>query len=95
MIGDGRFRADLYFRVNVARIDLPPLRERTEDIPGLVRHFLSLFHASAITLSDEVATLFRSYRWPGNIRELKNVVQVTLACLEGSTIHLGISQERS
>ena len=85
-IQEGGFRPDLYFRINVASIDLPPLRERVEDIPLLVRHFLDIFGASGITLSDSAVALLAGYRWPGNIRELRNVVQAALVYLTKSVI---------
>ena len=71
------FREDLYFRVAGARLYIPPLRERLDDLPLLVEHFLTLADASR-TLKDvpeELWQEFRSYRWPGNVRELKNAVQ--------------------
>jgi DNA-binding NtrC family response regulator len=88
MVSQGSFRADLYFRVNVAQIDLPPLRERAEDIPCLVAHFLSQFGADGVTLSDDVSAFFSTYSWPGNIRELRNVIQSTLVYLDSPLIRL-------
>jgi two-component system response regulator HydG len=78
----GTFRKELYFRLNVVSIKLPPLRERREDIPGLVRFFLDKYNAkeSGITgVSDEVMTRLMSYDWPGNVRELENCIQRALA----------------
>jgi two-component system response regulator HydG len=78
----GIFRKELYFRLNVVSIKLPPLRERREDIPGLVRHFLEKHKAneSGITgVSDEVMARLISYDWPGNVRELENCIQRALA----------------
>jgi two-component system response regulator HydG len=78
----GTFRKELYFRLNVVSIKLPPLRERREDIPGLVRFFLAKHKAnlSGITgVSDEVMTRLISYDWPGNVRELENCIQRALA----------------
>ena len=79
MIQDGRFREDLYFRLNVAAIDIPPLRERQEDILTLARHFLARI-APEIgiempAIAPEVPPLLLAYRWPGNIRELRNVME--------------------
>jgi DNA-binding NtrC family response regulator len=88
-----RFRADLYYRLNVVPIDLPPLRQRREDIGLLANHFLSKFNQQMnknITgLSQEVLTLLERYPWPGNIRELENLME-RLAVLnsEGGTIRL-------
>ena len=81
-IKQGTFRKELYFRLNVVSIKLPPLRERREDIPGLVRHFLEKHKAkeSGITgVSDEVMARLMSYDWPGNVRELENCIQFALA----------------
>ncbi|ABA87616.1 sigma-54-dependent transcriptional regulator [Syntrophotalea carbinolica DSM 2380] len=78
-VGMGRFRADLYHRISVLRIHLPPLRERAEDIPHLVEHFLKLFARKygrrVYRLTPEAVNLLRSYLWPGNIRELRNVLE--------------------
>lgn len=78
-VGLGRFRADLYHRISVLRIHLPPLRERVEDIPYLVEHFLNLFarkyNRRIYRLTPEAINLLQSYLWPGNIRELRNVLE--------------------
>jgi transcriptional regulator with GAF, ATPase, and Fis domain len=78
-VGQGRFRADLYHRLSVLRIHLPPLRERTEDLPLLVEHFLDTFNRKygrrIERLTPEALALLRSYLWPGNIRELRNVLE--------------------
>jgi DNA-binding NtrC family response regulator len=74
----GGFRHDLYFRIHVFPITLPPLRERQEDIPGLVRHFLGESGLTNTDVSPEVAALLAAYRWPGNVRELKNVLERSL-----------------
>lgn len=75
----GRFREDLYFRINVVPIFVPPLRERKGDIPILVDHFLRLYCASAKkplkSLKPDVLGIFEDYSWPGNVRELENIVQ--------------------
>jgi two-component system response regulator HydG len=78
----GTFRKELYFRLNVVAIKLPPLRERREDIPGLVPFFLAKHKANlgGITgVSDEVMACLMSYDWPGNVRELENCIQRALA----------------
>jgi DNA-binding NtrC family response regulator len=79
MAGNGKFRQDLYYRLNIARVHLPPLRERREDIPPLLRHYmreLSLQNQNRITeMTDEVRNCLMEYDWPGNIRELKNVLE--------------------
>lgn len=78
-VGTGRFRADLYHRISVLRIHLPPLRERIDDIPYLVDHFLNLFARKygrrIYRLTPEAVNLLQSYLWPGNIRELRNVLE--------------------
>lgn len=72
---DDRFRRDLYFRINVFAIALPPLRERREDIPGLVAHLIRTFNAGDVTVSDNGMALLMDYPWPGNVRELRNVLE--------------------
>jgi two-component system response regulator AtoC len=80
-VAAGTFREDLYFRINVVEITLPPLRERKEDIPLLVEHFLRAQHTSARhgeapkALSAATLELFANYMWPGNVRELENIVK--------------------
>jgi two-component system, NtrC family, nitrogen regulation response regulator GlnG len=74
----GLFREDLYYRLNVVPIRLPPLRERAEDIPDLARHFLDRARADGLppkSLDAEALTLLRAYRWPGNVRELENLMR--------------------
>ena len=78
----GSFRKELYFRLNVVSIKLPPLRERREDIPGLVRFFLAKHKASLVGItgvSDEAMARLMGYEWPGNVRELENCIQRALA----------------
>jgi two-component system nitrogen regulation response regulator NtrX len=78
-IGTGAFREDLYFRLNVIRICIPPLRERPEDIPLIVERFLDVYstqhHVTRSQISPAAMDALLAYRWPGNIRELKNVVE--------------------
>ncbi|PWV69023.1 sigma-54-dependent Fis family transcriptional regulator [Halomonas sp. A11-A] len=78
-VAEGRFRADLFYRLNVFPVKIPPLRERLEDLPLLVRHFLDKFQAEyekhTLGLSDKALELCLNYRWPGNIRELENVIE--------------------
>ncbi len=78
LVRQGLFREDLFYRLNVVPIRLPPLRERTEDVPALVRHFFAQAHADGLPLKslDQAAMeRLKSYRWPGNVRELENLVR--------------------
>jgi PAS domain S-box-containing protein len=92
MLADRRFRKDLFYRLNVIPLPIPPLRERREDILPLVRHFLNQAAQEAflpeITLDHDAEEVLRSYSWPGNIRELSNVLERVLSSLEGNTIRL-------
>jgi transcriptional regulator with GAF, ATPase, and Fis domain len=78
-IVDGRFREDLFYRLNVFPIEIPPLRERREDIPLLVQYFVERYASKSgkkiVGISKRSMDLLQSYRWPGNIRELQNVVE--------------------
>lgn len=75
MVKKGEFREDLYFRINVLNVNIPPLRERKEDIPLLVDYFMKKkSNKETITITDEVMELFQQYPWPGNIRELENLI---------------------
>lgn len=87
-IKEKRFREDLYYRLNVIPITVPPLRERREDIPDLVRHFLALYasHAHMPELSAEASRTLEAYDWPGNIRELENVVHRAVSLMENQLI---------
>ena len=87
-VAAGRFREDLYFRLNVFAINLPPLRERSEDIPLLVEHFLAKygerFGKGDVRLSDEALRTLVAYHWPGNVRELENCIERgLLVCEDG------------
>ncbi len=73
MVAEGQFREDLYYRLNVFPIELPPLRERKEDIPELVHHFLKQYPVHHI--SREALALLMDYHWPGNVRELQNAIE--------------------
>lgn len=89
-INSGAFREDLYFRLNVIRFSIPPLRERIEDVPLLVGHYVRSFSEShkveAAEVSSEAMDALMGYRWPGNIRELKNVVERIVLRAAGRTI---------
>lgn len=86
----GRFREDLYYRLDVFRIDVPPLRERPGDVSFLTNHFISRFGAmykkTIRRASPEIYRLLRSYPWPGNVRELKNAVQRAVVMATGSEL---------
>jgi two-component system response regulator HydG len=90
-VEQGTFRKDLYFRLNVVTLHIPALRERKQDIPLLVQHFLEkLGHASGTerTVSDEAQTLMLAYDWPGNVRELENCLERAVALSSGPCIHV-------
>ncbi|HEX8985557.1 MAG TPA: sigma-54 dependent transcriptional regulator [Bryobacteraceae bacterium] len=84
----GGFRRDLYYRLNVVKLRLPPLRERKQDIPELAEHFLLRYGAS-YSLSSEVMEALIRYDWPGNVRELENSIQHMVALNSGPWLHAG------
>jgi len=89
-IREGRFRQDLFYRLNVVTVRIPPLRERKSDIPLLVSYFLERFRAPDRPLkglSEEALARLMSYDWPGNVRELENVIERAVALGAGSVIH--------
>jgi two-component system response regulator AtoC len=91
MVREGQFREDLYYRLNVLQIELPPLRERPQDIVALIRHFLASSPArlgleGRYDIDPEAVELLTAYRWPGNIRELQNVMDRALILTEGDRI---------
>ncbi len=89
-VGEGKFRADLYYRLNVFTIRLPPLRERSGDIPLLVTHLLRQFakdmERDVQSVSPEAMSLLESYAWPGNIRELQSAIKHALLCMTGPVL---------
>jgi len=91
-VAEGRFRADLFYRVNVVRIHLPPLRERSEDVPELVRHFIDRFNARlGLRVTGASAAAMRAlidYPWPGNVRELENIVERAMVLADHDRIDL-------
>ncbi|MFN3414647.1 MAG: sigma 54-interacting transcriptional regulator, partial [Thermoanaerobaculum sp.] len=91
-VREGRFRQDLYFRLKVVTVELPPLRERPEDIPLLVQHFVNQFNAqlgrSVKRLAPSLVDALRAYPWPGNVRELKNVVENMVLFARGEELTL-------
>jgi len=84
-VAEGRFREDLYYRLNVLTIRLPPLRERKQDIPALVGHFLRRA-GRRVSISAEAMQVLCGYEWPGNVRELENVVERAVALAHGGVI---------
>jgi len=89
-VASGRFRGDLYYRVNVVTIRLPPLRERSQDVPELALHFLRLYNArlglKVESISAPAMRTLIDYAWPGNVRELENVIERALVLSAGPTI---------
>lgn len=83
----GTFRQDLYYRLNVVTVRLAPLRERKEDIPLLMQHFLAKY-GSGHTFTQEAMDTMLSYEWPGNVRELENMIQQMVAVRTGPLLHL-------
>jgi DNA-binding NtrC family response regulator len=83
-VREGRFREDLYFRLNVVRIDVPPLRDRRDDIPVLVAHFLDLARGAGVT--SEALELLKNHTWPGNVRELRNAIERGVVLARGTPI---------
>ena len=99
MVEAQRFRSDLFYRLNVFPIHVPPLRERTEDIPFLVRHFAQhygrLMKKPIETISTETMNAIVRYPWPGNIRELQNVIERTVILSSGTELKVPISELKS
>jgi two-component system response regulator AtoC len=90
MVGEGSFREDLFYRLNVLPVQLPALRERREDIPLLVQHFLQRLAQDSVrtgmTVSQEAMRRLMAYRWPGNVRQLENTVERALAFTQGRSV---------
>jgi PAS domain S-box-containing protein len=93
LVHDGRFRTDLYYRINVFRLELPPLRERIEDVPLLVNHFiarLSTMKAKDVAgITPEALGILMNHRYPGNVRELENIVEHAFVLCPGGMITVG------
>lgn len=97
-VQEGRFREDLLYRINVIQIDIPPLRERSEDIvpmaEGMLLHFTHQHRKAARQLNDAARTALRAYRWPGNVRELRNVIERAAILCQSDTVgveHLSLA----
>ncbi len=91
-VEEGKFRKDLYYRMNVIPIQIPPLRERREDIPIIAGHLIQTLNkdlgTNVSTISPEVMNIFENYDWPGNVRELANILERILFSIDGDTIQL-------
>jgi two-component system response regulator AtoC len=92
LIAEGKFREDLYYRINILTLTIPALRERREDILPLVQHFIDKynrdFRKTVRKMSKEVEHFFMIYDWPGNVRELKNVIERAMILGEGDSLLL-------
>lgn len=89
MVENHAFREDLYYRLNAFEVQLPPLRERPEDVRALIDHFLSMFNRTylrSMTLSDKAREILLQYRWPGNIRELAHIMEKIVVLTDGDVI---------
>lgn len=93
MLANEQFRSDLFYRINVSQIDLPPLRDRKGDIPLFVAHFLERYaremNKNTYEVDSEVMEIFSAYQWPGNIRELQNVIKRSLTMATGAKLTSG------
>jgi DNA-binding NtrC family response regulator len=92
MVEQGRFRKDLYFRLNVVNLRIPPLRDRREDIAVLATHFLELMEKESgvvRSFSDSTLRVMAEYDWPGNVRELENAIERACALSSGPVLHMG------
>jgi len=93
LIGESRFREDLFYRLDVFPIRIPPLRDRNEDIPQLARHFLDLYSArnpgGSLRLTQEAIDALVEYSWPGNVREMRNIMERLAIRMEGGAVGAG------
>jgi formate hydrogenlyase transcriptional activator len=96
MVAEGQFRKDLYYRLNVFPVMLPPLRQRREDIPRLARHFVQKFAKRmgrrVETIPGEVLTALTAYSWPGNIRELENLIERAVILSPGRVLQVPVGE---
>ena len=99
MVGEKTFREDLYYRISVIPIEVPPLRDRQEDIPLLANHFLKRYAPAAgkniLRISEQSVTALTSYDWPGNVRQLENTIERGVAMESGEELSLSAPGERS
>ena len=95
-VAQGAFRRDLFYRINVFPLRLPALRERPEDIPLLVHHFVRKFakrmDKAIETIPNEALTAFRGWNWPGNVRELENFIERSVILTEGSVLRAPLAE---
>ncbi|HIJ19550.1 MAG TPA: sigma-54-dependent Fis family transcriptional regulator, partial [Deltaproteobacteria bacterium] len=93
LVDQGAFREDLFYRLNVVRLSLPPLSRRREDIPYLLEHFIERFNAikgkDIVGVSDEALEILMRYDFPGNVRELENFIEYAFILCHGSVIEAG------
>jgi DNA-binding NtrC family response regulator len=101
LVAEGKFRQDLYYRINVMRIEAPPLQDRPEDIPLIANHFMGhysgLFQKPMDRIEPEALDMLQTYSWPGNVRELENVIQRAIILAPGNVVRaqdLNLKQER-
>jgi len=99
MVEDGQFRSDLFYRLHVFPIAVPALRDRTEDIPVLVRHFVDKcarrMNRRIETIPSEAMEIFMSYAWPGNVRELQNFIERAVILSPGSVLRPPLAELKS
>jgi len=92
-VRDGKLREDLYYRLNVFEIKLPPLRERKDDLPLLIQGFINEFNLrnqrSVVSVEPRAMALLQAYSWPGNVRELRNIIERATIVAEGRFIEVG------
>ncbi len=96
LVDEGKFREDLYYRLHVIKVELPPLRERRDDIPLLAHHFLEKYgkeNDKNLELTAEALDLLEAYDWPGNVRELENVIERAVVLATGSSIGAALIPE--
>jgi DNA-binding NtrC family response regulator len=93
MVAEGKFRQDLYFRINVMKIEAPPLRDRDEDIAAIANHFLQIyarsFHKPKMIIAADAMDVLNDHSWPGNVRELENVIQQSIIMSAGNVVQVG------
>jgi formate hydrogenlyase transcriptional activator len=96
MVADKQFRSDLYYRLNIFPVNLPPLRERAEDVPALVRHFVGKYaremNKKIETIPDDAMQAIARYSWPGNIRELQNFIERAVILSPGKVLHAPLGE---